>query len=360
MSEIQPEKLDRKAEYEKAKAEKAAQKAKEKADKEARKAQAKSEKGLDSKESEKNSNEKIEKGRRFSRGNDGERAFAGSLGLENRREIPVSTYDLLNNRFGDSNRARYVLILLYVIALAIYAFILFTGFATRIAINDVDKEMKILSENKTKLLQQFGSSTGLKGVSETDLIDRAKVVSDATKSLVAKQADIGTIVNEIKGKDIPGVIVTSIDITRADFKLSPDDPKHKDAKFMSTQASSYIVTVIGTGKDFPSVVSWSDSIRSIPVLYNVSFARNGLKITLTASVKNSTPPGGVTLLSSFGIGSDNSIAPATPTQSPSLNSGAGNQTPATKPGSTALTNATASNKPSANTAPNPGPSKGSK
>lgn len=321
MSDIQPEKLDRKAEYEKAKAAKAAEKARAKQEKKDKSVQGKTD------NDQKQSPKEESKSKRFSRSSEAEKSFAGSLGLENRREIPVSTYDLLNNRFGDSNKARYVLIILYIMFLAVYALIMLGGFTTRVAINDVDKEMKMLSTSKQKLLSQFGSSTGLKGVSETDLIDRAKVVSDATKAVITKQADIGTIVNEIKGKDVPGVTITSIDVTRADLKISPNDPKTKDPKFMATQASTYIVTVIGTGKDFPSVVSWSDSIRSIPVLYNVSFARNGLKITLTASVKNAIPAGGVTLLSSFGIGSDGG-APASSNTAQGTGNSADNQTPA--------------------------------
>ena len=300
------EKLDKKAEYEKARAEKIMQKEASKKEKEEKVALAKAQKAENK---DKNQGEK-RKGR-----NSAEPRSIGisSAALENRREIPTTTYDLLNSRFGDSNKARYVLISLYILGLVILGIVLVIGLTTKISIGSVNKSIDLLSTDKAKLFAQFGTSTGLKGVSETDLIDRAKAFGDATKAAVGKQADAGTIVNEIKGKDIPGITVNSIDITRGDLKISATDPKNKDPKAVAALASSYVLTVVGTGKDFASIVSWSDSIRSIPILYNVAFERSGLKITLTASIKNSTPPGATTLLSSFGITSDNN-AGAVPAQ----------------------------------------------
>jgi len=322
MSIEEPKKIDKKEEYERAKAEKIARKEKEKQEKLAKYQAEKELKG----------SKKEEQSKEPKRGKKALAPISSALGsgaLENRREIPTTTYDLLNNRFGDSNKARYILIVLYVAALAIFGFVMLIGITTRISIGSVTGNMDTLSSDKGKVLAQFGTSTGLKGVSETDLIDRAKAFSDATKLAVTKQGDVTSLVNEIKGKDMEGVTVASIDVSRGDLKVAPGDAKVKDPKAMEALAKTYVLTVVATGKDFGSIVQWSDSIRSIPALYGVAFTRNGLKITLTANAKTTVPSGASTLLSSFGILSDDGAAPtpgiATPANQGNTNQGNANQ-----------------------------------
>ena len=296
-------------------------------------------------EKELKGSQKEEQGKEPKRGKKALAPISSALGsgaLENRREIPTTTYDLLNNRFGDSNKARYILIVLYVAAIAVFGFVMLTGITTRISIGSVTGNMDTLSSDKGKVLAQFGTSTGLKGVSETDLIDRAKAFSDATKLAVTKQGDVTSLVNEIKGKDMEGVTVASIDVSRGDLKVAPGDAKAKDPKAMETLAKTYVLTVVATGKDFGSIVQWSDSIRSIPALYGVAFTRNGLKITLTANAKTTVPSGASTLLSSFGILSDDGTAPtpgiATPTDTGNTTTGGTNNTAPTNNTNTQGTN----------------------
>ena len=228
----------------------------------------------------------------------------GAAWTANRREIPTSTYDLMNGSFAAAAKARLVSIVLIGVVTLFFGFTLFQGISASVQNSAMEDQINQLRQDRIALLNQFGASTGLVGVSQSDVIAREQTLSESLATAIARQPDVATLVDQITRYNGLGVTVTSVAVARSDATKS-----EKEAPTTSTtngtpakpSANDLVVTVIGASKSFDAVVKWSESVRNIPELYDVTFTRQGLKVTLTAKMRNNLPAPAAQLLASFGI-----------------------------------------------------------
>lgn len=302
-------KPDRKAEYEAAKAAKAAEKEAKKLAKSAGKAEKTA--GNDSAPAEKQSRGGVRgRGRKADDVDPANTsmqtggAVAGSSALENRREIPTSTYDLLNGSFGASTKSRTTGLIIGGLMAMLVGYFLLQGVTATFQASSVDAQIAAAAKDRQAILERFGTATGLVGVSDTELIERERAYSTAMRQAISQQPDISTTLNEIRQFAGVGVTITSVDITRSDLIPDPtakstDEPV--SPAIAAKKGSTYIITLTGQGNDFTSVVRWSESMRGVASLWDLSFTRLGLGVTMVAKVRSSVPAPAASLLSSLGI-----------------------------------------------------------
>lgn len=314
-------KPDRKAEYEAAKAAKAAAK-------EAKKLEKSSKPEKPSKAEKSSEPSSTESSGRVGRRGRGSKQDAtdskpslpglttpGSSALENRREIPTSTYDLLNGTFGASTKSRTTGLIIGGLMLVMVGYFLLQGVAATFQGASVDNQIAAAAKDRQAILERFGTATGLVGVSDSELIERERAYSEALGKIISKQPDVTTLLSEIRQFAGTGVTITSIDITRADLVPGAAEKDAAGATPGSAEAlakaSTYVLTLTGQGNDFNSVVRWSESMRGLPSLWDLTFTRQGLGVVMVAKVRGGVPGPAANLLSTLGISVTDSAAGAT-------------------------------------------------
>lgn len=223
---------------------------------------------------------------------------------ENRREIPVSCYDLLNGEFRISARTRTASVVLGFVVLFGVGYMGVAGVVERVGTASATRVAASLQAERTELLASFGESTGLTGVSETELLERDKTLSTSVNTAVTQQPDLGRLVVELKRLANPGIKIRSISVGE-----NVPDPKAKEGEGEKEEdASESIlkpqrVQIVAESEDFDLLINWAEQLRSLSLLNEVVFSRNGKSVQISAAFgPGTTPAAALELLQLFGSG----------------------------------------------------------
>lgn len=220
--------------------------------------------------------------------------------LLNRREIPVAGFDLLNGAFKASARMRFISIVVVTSLLGAELLLFGLGLNSSLQRNGVEKSIDDMRKERITVVAAFGDATGIKGATETDIIERERELTKAVRTLAITQPDMATLFQELKSLDGLGVTVSSITASRPSeekklVNANNDGPVKKAPE-------GVVITIQAQGVDFAQVVSWTKRVQEIQQLSDVVSERQGLKITVTAKLNSKyIPLTGADLLASFGV-----------------------------------------------------------
>lgn len=216
----------------------------------------------------------------------GQQAAAQSVAT-NRREIPTAGFDLLNGAFRASARMRVVVLGVLAALLGLEALFLFNGLSARVQVAVTNSNVSALNTEQKKIMAAFGTATGLKDVSENDVIDRERLLTAAVRTAATTEPDIVSLYNDLRQIETPGVTVLSVGVTRPDVVKAPattDGTKDKKTVKAPTGPQLSTFEIVAQGTDFVQVVSWSKRISGLTMLTDIKFVRTGLKVTITGKL----------------------------------------------------------------------------
>jgi hypothetical protein len=230
---------------------------------------------------------------------------------QNRREIPLSSFDLLNGAFKKSTRNKKSMTILGTFFAVASVGIAGLGYLDMQEANGLRSEIAALVDEKEKAMTDFGVLTGL-AVSETELFQRNDLlVLSAIRSTVT-QPDIVGLFNDLNFISNPLVQVNSVTISAPVFvpvestsnstnQTSNDASKPKQEILQPAQV---VITV--SGASLNDIIAWAEALRNSDILENFQFARRGDSVTVTASfIKGHISGNDLATLSRFGLGPEN-------------------------------------------------------
>jgi len=223
----------------------------------------------------------------------------------NRREIPITGFDLLNGSFKKSAKVRSISVIVVGVLATLELIIGAQGLTARIQLSGTEKSITAVEAEGSTVLGTFGESTGIEGVTETEIIDRERALTVALRKAVLAQPDLSGLYSDLRKFDGLGVVVTGVSVSDGAAAAAAAQPSEKgkdDTKSAPAPAISSLVTISADGTDFGQIVAWTKRVQELPQLVNVKSSRQGLKITITAFIApNYVSSAGADLLGSLGI-----------------------------------------------------------
>lgn len=223
-------------------------------------------------------------------------AVAASL-PQNRREIPLSSFDLLNGEFMASARNKRAGSIIAMVFVAASAGLGALGFMDLQQANEVKSQVTALKDEKEVAMEDFGSLTGL-AVSEVELFERNDILTRSAVRSVVTQPDVVGLFKDLKFVEDPLVQVTSVTVSSPSFVIVEGDETKE-----VLEPASVVITVVGSSLN--DIISWADSLRNSNIMENFQFARKGDSVTVTASfVKGHVSDNDLATLASLSINSE--------------------------------------------------------
>jgi hypothetical protein len=222
----------------------------------------------------------------------------------NRREIPVTGFDLLNGSFATTARVRVISIVVVSILLGVELLVGLRGVAAKFEEAGVRRSIEDVRAERERVISAFGASTGIEGVTEVQIIERERALSAALQEAVLSQPDIIGLYNDLRRFDGLGVSVISIAAARPVAKKPTPaaEGEDKPAKPAAPIPTNAVVTITAEATDFGSVVAWTKRVQELPQITDVTSTRQGLKVTVTAQFSPQyVAAAGADLLTSLGV-----------------------------------------------------------
>lgn len=223
-----------------------------------------------------------------------------SLVPANRRDIPVTCYDLLNGRFHTAarNRLGFVALAVFVVLGIVANVSLATGARSELA--SLKTQSAKLGAERVTIINRFGSLDAVKGLSQESLLEySAKLKSDASLAL-GRQTDVVAILDALAASRAAGVRIVSVDMS---FKKL--DAKQTTKEIDSPVLRPITVRITAAGAVFEDLVSWSQSLRELPLFADVAFTRVGEGVIIDATtVPTLVPTEALSILSLYGVGQE--------------------------------------------------------
>ena len=215
---------------------------------------------------------------------------------QNRREIPLSSFDLLNGDFKRSNRNKKSMTILGMFFLVAAAGLTGLGYLSLQEANSIRSEIVALTDEKERAVEEFGVLTGL-SVSETELFQRSDSLTRGVIRSTVTQPDVGGLVDDLNFVATPSVQLNSVIISAPSFvALTEEEGKE------ILEPAQVAITV--SGASLNDIITWAESLRGSEILDNFQFARRGETVTVTANFVNGHISGNdIAVLSRFGINS---------------------------------------------------------
>ena len=140
----------------------------------------------------------------------------------NRREIPVSSYDFLNGAYKTAARARTTALSVGAVMTAIALVLGFQGWRESRDVQSVQNSLDTLTLQNSAALQEFGTLTGVTGVSERDLLDRDKVLSRALLDSLSGAPDVILLLSQVQQSAAAlGIVVESVTMNEKTSSTAP-------------------------------------------------------------------------------------------------------------------------------------------
>lgn len=229
--------------------------------------------------------------------------------MSNRREIPVSGFDLLNGEFTSTRRARLLSLVMLGLVLVLVAVSASRVFLARTEVAAAADRATALENQSVTLAQEFGDSGN--GVSAEALLNRDREMTSAFLRLADIQGDFAALVSEISSLNLPGAQVTGISFGTAAAPPSEssseegsqegsqegsDDPTapaegEQDANEQPATASTGVwVTVTVTGADLASTATAAEQVLALPLLVDATVSRSSTNATISARLNVGSTP----------------------------------------------------------------------
>jgi hypothetical protein len=244
---------------------------------------------------------------------------AGKSAL-NRREIPTSSYDFLNGAYKSAARARLVALSLGGVVAALVLLLAAQGLQASSAASTSTADLDSLTLEHQKSLAEFGTITGIAGVSERQLIDRDKVLSSSLAQGMGRTPDLVLLLSQVQQSAASsGVVIKSFSVSpeSADDAAAADPNPSASASGAADPAANatrYMLSITGVaGGDYNKVLAWAGTLRSSGILQDPKAEVNGEEAVITGSFTSTSPSTATkALLQSLQVNLNTVVAPPPP------------------------------------------------
>ena len=243
----------------------------------------------------------------------GRKSAADAEVSANRREIPVSGFDLLGGSFAKTARVRIISVVVISIMLGVELLVGLRGVSAKIEESGVRRNIADVAAERQRVISAFGASTGIEGVTEVQIIERERALSAALREAVLSQPDIIGLYSDLRRFDGLGVSVISITASRPVVKRPTAESDEKPAP-AAPAPTTPVVTITAEATDFGSIVAWTKRVQELPQLQEVTSTRQGLKVTISAQFSPQyVAAAGADLLTALGVSLNTTTEPTTET-----------------------------------------------
>jgi len=204
--------------------------------------------------------------------------------LANRRDIPLTAFDLLSGSYAASKRARAAGLGVLALTLGFLGWTVFGVLRTSWEVSSVREEALSLLDTDESLYEGFGSAVS--GVPTGDLLSRDRSVSAGLAALASEQGDFLAVFRALSSLDLPGARVVGVAFGRAAAQAGASS----DAAKEPADTATVPVRILISGDNLASVITLADRIRQLPELRNVNPVPSGTSAVVTADILLNNPP----------------------------------------------------------------------
>ena len=231
----------------------------------------------------------------------------GDQAAPNRRQIAVTSFDLLNGAYTTASRGRMASIIMLSIIMFVLLGLGLTGLRSSLNLANVNSEIASLKERQREATARFSASTGLPdGVSEKQLIARFQTLTNDYENMSLQSVDVFGLYNRLVDDN---VIITALsgDITNLPAEGEKVSTNAVDKVLFDgvTEVGENEVlikiTVTATSDSPAKLTGWAQQIRDRDVFRNLVVVRSANIYTLTGLLVQDEAP--VSITNSFaGLG----------------------------------------------------------
>ena len=232
---------------------------------------------------------------------------SGDQAAPNRRQIAVTSFDLLNGAYTTASRGRMASIIMLSIIMFVLLGLGLTGLRSSLNLANVNSEIASLKERQRDATARFSASTGLPdGVSEKQLIARFQTLTNDYENMSLQSVDVFGLYNRLVDDN---VIITALsgDITKLPAEGEKESTNAVDKLLFDgvTEVGENEViikiTVTATSDSPAKLTGWAQQIRDRDVFRNLVVVRSANIYTLTGLLIQDEAP--VSITNSFaGLG----------------------------------------------------------
>ncbi len=224
----------------------------------------------------------------------------------NRRQIAVTSFDLLNGAYQTAARNRRISVVLLGVVIVAVAWQGGHGLQNQLKLTQIESENIELKERQRDATARFSATTGLpEGVNEQALLARFESLTDDLKTVSVSTATPFDIIATIGD---PAINFSSVDTRiRTGTKLDAvaggeDGEKEADDNTMfdeelfaglKTLGPGEVLietTIVATAQDIAELTRWAQRVRDAKIFANVVISRSGTVYTLIGvQVQSKTP-----------------------------------------------------------------------
>jgi hypothetical protein len=217
---------------------------------------------------------------------------ARSPELANRKEIPLTGFDLLNGSYVATRRARKVVFALAALSMAFAAWVVVGTLRTDVSTDEVDARLTELVDTRDSLLTEFGS---VEGYEAQALLDRDLSVVSSLVRVTAEQPDFTSLFNQLSA------LPTSYAIVSVSVGEAPKDTKNADDAETTTPTGVAVRINIESPSTAETIQAVKD-VRGVSTLVAAEGVINGRTAYVTGFLRPEQPPAKLlNRLTDFGI-----------------------------------------------------------
>jgi len=228
----------------------------------------------------------------------GQRGKKATPGLEpqagNRRQIAVTSFDLLNGSYLTTSRGRLASIVLLSIILFAVLGLGLTGLRSNLELANVNAEIATLKERQRTATSRFVATTGLPvGVSEKQLFARFEDLTNRFEKISVLNVDSLGLYSRLVA---PNVFITSLNAEIKTFKegdkrTPTQEQLYKGIGELEPNEVLIEVSFTGVGTNPSVLTAWAQRVRDSNIFLNIVVVRSGNIYTITGVfVQDDAPP----------------------------------------------------------------------
>ena len=225
----------------------------------------------------------------------------------NRRQIAVTSFDLLNGAYTTASRGRMASIVILSVILFLVLGLGLSGLRGSLNLANVNSEIASLKERQREATARFSATTGLpEGVTEKQLITRFQTLTNEYEKVSVQSVDVFGLYNRLIDSN---VIITTLN---GDITMLPADGEKASTNAIDKALFEGVtevgeneviikISVTATSDSPAKLTAWAQQIRDRDIFRNLVVVRSANIYTLTGLLVQDAAP--ISITNSFaGLG----------------------------------------------------------
>lgn len=221
----------------------------------------------------------------------------------NRRQIAVTSFDLLNGAYQTASRSRLASLIILSLVLVIGAGVSINGLTARVELSSVSSELLDLKSRERDATSKFTSFSGLpEGVTEKQLLNRYDSLTSAFKKISTYSVSTFDYYGEVEYADVQ-ISEFSMEFRTSIGKISEEKKTNESRDATSVELTKellanidelveneVLVIVKATAVGDPiNLARWAQSVKNSKEFSNVIVTRTNVSSTIVATAVQRGP-----------------------------------------------------------------------